>query len=67
MKLSVFLEDIKQNQESVVYYCCNHLLSKKFDVINDDVEDDVLKSYRDEKKSYNFRSKKNKKDFRNFK
>ena len=44
MKLSVFLEDIKQNQESVVYYCCNHLLSKKFDVTKDDVEDDVLKN-----------------------
>ena len=32
MKLSMFLEDIKRNQEEVVYYCCNHILSKKFDI-----------------------------------
>ncbi len=43
MKLSVFLENIKQNQEEVVYYCCNHILSKKFDVNNDSLDDSVLK------------------------
>ena len=44
MKLSIFLEDIKKNQEEVVYYCCNHLLSKKFDINNDSVENEILKS-----------------------
>lgn len=43
MKLSIFLEDIKQNQEEVIYYCCNHLLSKKFDVENDAIEESQLK------------------------
>jgi len=43
MKLSNFLEDIKKNEEEVVYYCCNHLLSKKFDVENDSVNNDELK------------------------
>ena len=44
MKLSVFLEDIKQNQEEVVFYCCNHLLSKKFDITKDDIEEENLKN-----------------------
>ena len=43
MNLSVFLENIKNNQNEVVYYCCNHVLSKKFDINNDDVEENVLK------------------------
>ncbi|GGD33894.1 hypothetical protein GCM10012288_04870 [Malaciobacter pacificus] len=43
MKISNFLEDIKNNQEEVVYYCCKHLLSKKFDVENDSIEDSELK------------------------
>lgn len=43
MKLSNFLEDIKKNEKEVVYYCCNHLLSKKFDVENDSLTDDELK------------------------
>ena len=43
MKLSIFLEDIKRNQEEVVYYCCNHILSKKFDISNDTIENEVLK------------------------
>ncbi len=43
MKLSSFLEDIKENEKEVVYYCCNHLLSKKFDVENDSVTYDELK------------------------
>ena len=43
MKLSSFLQDIKENEKEVVYYCCNHLLSKKFDVENDSVTDDKLK------------------------
>ena len=44
MKLSVFLEDIKKNQEEVVYYCCNHLLSKKYNINEDSVDNDTLKS-----------------------
>ena len=43
MKLSEFLEDIKQNENEVVYYCCNHLLSKKYNVADDALEEDVLK------------------------
>ncbi len=43
MKLSMFLEDIKRNQEEVVYYCCNHILSKKFDISSDSAESEVLK------------------------
>ena len=43
MRLSSFLEDIKENEKEVVYYCCNHLLSKKFDVVNDSVNDNQLK------------------------
>tara|TARA_B100001063_G_scaffold198773_1_gene191437 strand:- start:998 stop:1492 length:495 start_codon:yes stop_codon:yes gene_type:complete len=43
MKLSNFLEDIKENEKEVVHYCCNHLLSKKFDIENDSVNDDELK------------------------
>ena len=43
MKLSSFLEDIKENEKEVVFYCCNHLLSKKFDVENDSVNDNELK------------------------
>jgi len=43
MELSIFLETIKKNQKEVVYYCCNHILSKKFDVINDDIEENILK------------------------
>ncbi len=43
MQISKFLEDIKKNQEEVVFYCCNHLLSKKFDVENDSIDEDTLK------------------------
>ena len=43
MKLSNFLEDIKKNQNEVVYYCCNHLLSKKYNINEDSVEEEVLK------------------------
>ncbi|QKF67138.1 hypothetical protein AVENP_1589 [Arcobacter venerupis] len=43
MKLSDFLANIKNNQNEVVYYCCNHLLSKKYDVNNDSVDEDILK------------------------
>ena len=43
MKLSSFLENIKDNENEVVHYCCNHLLSKKFDVENDSINDDELK------------------------
>jgi hypothetical protein len=44
MKLSVFLEEIKKNQEEVVYYCCNHLLSKKYNINEDSVDDEILKN-----------------------
>lgn len=44
MKLSVFLEDIRKNQEEVVYYCCNHMLSKKYNVIEDSLDNDTLKN-----------------------
>jgi hypothetical protein len=43
MKLSDFLANIKNNQDEVVYYCCNHLLSKKYDLNNDSIDEDVLK------------------------
>jgi hypothetical protein len=43
MKLSVFLEEIKNNQEEVVYYCCNHVLSKKYNINEDSVDNDTLK------------------------
>jgi len=43
MKLSEFLENIKSNQEEVVYYCCNHLLSKKYNITEDSVDNQVLK------------------------
>lgn len=43
MKLSDFLTNIKNNQNEVVYYCCNHLLSKKYDVNNDSVDENILK------------------------
>ena len=45
MKLSVFLENIKENQKEVVHYCCSHILSKKFDINEDSVEDEVLKEF----------------------
>ena len=43
MKLLDFLEDIKKNQDEVVYYCCNHLLSKKYNIEVDSVDDETLK------------------------
>ncbi len=43
MRLASFLKDIKENEQEVVYYCCNHLLSKKFDVENDSLDDNELK------------------------
>ena len=43
MKLSDFLEDIKQSEDEVVYYCCKHLLSKKHNVEEDSLDDDSLK------------------------
>jgi hypothetical protein len=43
MKLLDFLANIKNNQNEVVYYCCNHLLSKKYDINNDSVDEDILK------------------------
>jgi len=43
VKLSDFLNDIKDTEEEVVYYCCNHLLSKKYNVTEDSVDDEMLK------------------------
>ncbi len=43
MKLSDFLEDIKKNQDEVVHYCCTHLLSKKYNLIDDSVDNETLK------------------------
>ena len=43
MKLSDFLENIKNSQEEVVHYCCNHLLSKKYNIAEDSVDNEVLK------------------------
>jgi hypothetical protein len=44
MKISEFLNNIKTNEPEVVFYCCNHLLSKKFDVENDSLTQDEIKS-----------------------
>ena len=44
MKLSVLLVHIKKKQEEVVYYCCNHVLSKKYNINEDSVDSDVLKN-----------------------
>lgn len=43
MKLSEFLTDIKETQSEVVYYCCNHLLSKKYNVEDDSLDEETLK------------------------
>ena len=43
MKLLDFLEDIKKNQDEVVYYCCSHLLSKKYDISVDSIDSETLK------------------------
>ena len=43
MKLSDFLEDIRKNQNEVVHYCCTHLLSKKYNLIDDSVDNETLK------------------------
>ncbi len=44
MELTVFLENIKKNQEEVVYFCCNHVLSKKFDIAKDNLDEITLKN-----------------------
>lgn len=43
MKISEFLNNLKANEQEVVHYCCNHLLSKKFDVENDSLTQDEIK------------------------
>jgi hypothetical protein len=43
MKLSDFLNDMKNTEEEVVFYCCNHLLAKKFNVNEDSVDNETLK------------------------
>ncbi len=45
MRLSEFLEDIKKNQEEVVYYCCNHMLSKKYNINDDSIDNETLKDF----------------------
>jgi hypothetical protein len=44
MKLSDFLNDIQNNNDEVIHYCAKHLLSKKFNVESDTVNEDELKS-----------------------
>jgi hypothetical protein len=44
MKISEFLKNVEENQSEVVFYCCNHLLSKKFDIQNDEIDNESLKS-----------------------
>jgi len=44
MKISEFLSNIKASESEVVFYCCNHLLSKKFDVENDSSSQDEMKN-----------------------
>ncbi|MEN8717517.1 MAG: hypothetical protein ABF301_02500 [Sulfurovum sp.] len=44
MKLSDFLNDIQNNNKEVIYYCAKHLLSKKYDVENDSIDEEELKS-----------------------
>ena len=43
MKLSEYLADIKNTEPEVVHHCCKHLLSKKYDIENDTVDENELK------------------------
>jgi len=43
MKISEFLANVKETEKEVVYYCCNHMLSKKFDVENDSLTQEQIK------------------------
>lgn len=43
MNLSEFLNNIKETEKEVVAYCVEHILSKKFDIENDTVEEETLK------------------------
>lgn len=43
MRLSEFLNDIKTTEEEVVFYCCNHVLSKKYNTDEDSLDNDTLK------------------------
>lgn len=43
MKLSEFLNDIKETQSEVVFYCCEHVLSKKYNIDEDSVDNETLK------------------------
>ena len=43
MKISEFLSNLKTSEPEVVFYCCNHLLSKKFDVESDSLTQDERK------------------------
>lgn len=43
MKLSEFLNDIKKTEEEVVFYCCNHVLTKKYNTDEDSLDNDTLK------------------------
>ncbi len=44
MKLSDFINDVEKNNDEVIYYCAKHLLSKKYDVEKDTIDEDELKS-----------------------
>lgn len=43
MKLSEFLNNMRETQTEVVAFSVEHILSKKFDIENDSVEEDTLK------------------------
>lgn len=45
MKISDFLENIKKNHDEAIYYCCNHILSKKYNVNDDSLNEDELKVF----------------------
>jgi len=43
MKLSEFLNDVKNTEKEVVAYCCEHILAKKYNIEEDSVEKETLK------------------------
>lgn len=43
MKISDFLDSVKNTKDEAIYYCCQHILSKKYDVKNDSIDEAKLK------------------------
>lgn len=43
MKLADFLQNVKENEKPVIQYCCSHLLSKKFNIEEDSLDEEELK------------------------